>query len=458
MSEKDVESIYEWVKNQVKELSETAQRWKDNEMMAKEARKAIDMFMVEYEQKFSDLSQAEKGALQEPAELRKSIDRHIEDNDKEFAVNSIEKLDEHELIRQPHQEAKKLHDNLEKPGAVKSFLSSFFGKKRDVNLNHDNVEKSLSISRSEHELPASITKQYLITDGKFFDKNNPQSPIFKDIGKNLVTSSNDKQVIASMILVAQAKGWDELKISGTKEFRQAAWLEAESLGIRTKGYTPSEKDIALLNDLKERRSINKIERKVIEPEPEKLSDKEQPYPGQGRFQVVEYLGSGKSRVLLATDSAKEADKVFKAGIDRRIVDTVQEKTVGEIDWVRDGSSPQWEHRYNFDELLKQEAEKDTSQDLKSVSEPKHTIAKEHQEIFNNAPPLVQASIAAIRNVLNKNFNDLPAHAKQFMNEQFNVWAAEKVKKGDFKDFPPPLVQEKFKANLPSKNAEKDRAK
>ena len=61
-----------------------------------------------------------------------------------------------------------------------------------------------------------------------------------------------------MLDVAKAKGWDSIKISGSQEFKQQMWLEAESRGIATKGYKPSPEDLAILESRREERATNSI--------------------------------------------------------------------------------------------------------------------------------------------------------------------------------------------------------
>ena len=43
-------------------------------------------------------------------------------------------------------------------------------------------------------------------------------------------------------------------LSGSQEFRREAWLQAESQGIKTQGYTPKQSDLAALETLRQERS------------------------------------------------------------------------------------------------------------------------------------------------------------------------------------------------------------
>jgi hypothetical protein len=62
-----------------------------------------------------------------------------------------------------------------------------------------------------------------------------------------------------MVKLARAKQWESLKLSGSREFRREAWLQAESQGIKTSGYTPKPADLAALEAMRQERSTNSIQ-------------------------------------------------------------------------------------------------------------------------------------------------------------------------------------------------------
>jgi hypothetical protein len=62
-----------------------------------------------------------------------------------------------------------------------------------------------------------------------------------------------------MVSLAKAKQWNSLKLSGSKEFRREAWLQAESQGIKTSGYTPKQADLAALEAMRQERATNSIQ-------------------------------------------------------------------------------------------------------------------------------------------------------------------------------------------------------
>lgn len=113
----------------------------------------------------------------------------------------------------------------------------------------------------EDDLPDSIRQRYIVTTEKagLISKGqteftlrggNKQGQVaFVDAGKRLTTTLEDKETIRVMIEVASAKNWKEVTVSGTDEFRRAAWLEARINGMDVHGYEPREADKKILADL-----------------------------------------------------------------------------------------------------------------------------------------------------------------------------------------------------------------
>ena len=63
---------------------------------------------------------------------------------------------------------------------------------------------------------------------------------FRDHGVKLSTRSENAELVRSLVLIAQTRGWQEITVSGTERFRKQAWREATALGVAVKGYVPSE--------------------------------------------------------------------------------------------------------------------------------------------------------------------------------------------------------------------------
>ena len=108
-------------------------------------------------------------------------------------------------------------------------------------------------------VPQDIEKRYLRVGGTFYHPKNTDLVAFEDKGNKLETRSNSEQIAESMVRIAEARGWDEIKVSGSETFRREVWLEAASRGMQVKGYTPSEQDKAQLAKRASERPANDIE-------------------------------------------------------------------------------------------------------------------------------------------------------------------------------------------------------
>ena len=109
-------------------------------------------------------------------------------------------------------------------------------------------------------VPAEIEKQYLRVGDKFYHPKNTDLVAFEDKGNKLETKSNSEAIAESMVRIAEARGWDEIKVSGSETFRKEVWLEAASRGIHVKGYSPSEQDKAELAKRMSQTEANKVEK------------------------------------------------------------------------------------------------------------------------------------------------------------------------------------------------------
>ena len=126
------------------------------------------------------------------------------------------------------------------------------------NANSVDVNKSgKEIDRQELIMPRVLKNNYSELNGKFFEKNSERL-VFEDKGDKLATSTSNKQTVADMVTYAKAKQWESIKLSGSQDFRREAWLQAESQGVKTQGYTPKESDFAHLKQLQQERQTNTI--------------------------------------------------------------------------------------------------------------------------------------------------------------------------------------------------------
>lgn len=179
-----------------------------------------------------------------------------------------------EILDKTEENAKRIADAELKKQAEKDLA---LRKEREAmqaaqGLNSVDVQKKgKEIERDDLILPRSLMNNYSEKDGKFFAKDSPRL-MFEDKGEKLATSTTNKQAIADMVTYARAKQWESIKLTGSQEFRREAWLQAESQGMKTQGYTPKEKDLADLKQLALERQTNSIapvaEREKEKREPE----------------------------------------------------------------------------------------------------------------------------------------------------------------------------------------------
>jgi hypothetical protein len=146
-------------------------------------------------------------------------------------------------------------------------------------LDAQNEKNKSAIRTNDYTLPISIEHSYLKVGDKFFDKKDKELR-FQDSGDKLLTSSQDKVVIQGMVEIAKAKNWESIELSGTTEFKQKAWLEAETAGLKTSGYKPKEADLVELEALRKERSLDTIKPsnshlKLLKPEPKTLTENDQ---------------------------------------------------------------------------------------------------------------------------------------------------------------------------------------
>lgn len=108
----------------------------------------------------------------------------------------------------------------------------------------DEVEQS---EKDASLLPDKVRDNYLQIKGKFYFGNKADELAFIDKGNRLKTKLDSTRVAADMVDVANARGWQVLKVKGTDSFKREVWLEAGLKGIHVNGYKPRDEDRALLD-------------------------------------------------------------------------------------------------------------------------------------------------------------------------------------------------------------------
>jgi hypothetical protein len=87
-------------------------------------------------------------------------------------------------------------------------------------------------------VPEEIRKRFVQVKNRFYFPDGARA--FTDRGNRLTTASENTEVIRSLIVIAQARGWSEITVRGTERFRKEAWFAARSVGLNVRGYQSSE--------------------------------------------------------------------------------------------------------------------------------------------------------------------------------------------------------------------------
>ena len=61
-------------------------------------------------------------------------------------------------------------------------------------------------------------------------------------GNKIRTTANDRETIAAMISLAEARGWYWIRVKGSQDFKREAWVQANVRGLVVNGYQPTETD------------------------------------------------------------------------------------------------------------------------------------------------------------------------------------------------------------------------
>lgn len=131
----------------------------------------------------------------------------------------------------------------------------------DNQVSSDEIFTPEDDKRTKYVLPQDIEQSYLKVGNKYYTKNKTDEPAFVDKGNKLETTANSDKVAESLVRIASARGWNEIKVTGTEKFRRDVWLEAATRGMEIKGYSPTEQDKVALAA-----RVGELDKQKIAPE------------------------------------------------------------------------------------------------------------------------------------------------------------------------------------------------
>lgn len=169
-------------------------------------------------------------------------------------INTIEPAIEREKLKLNEDEETRRSAWLKKSDTVETVITQESNNKIEL-------DETFTVSQTDTKpfIPIEIEKQYLRVGNKFYNSKNTNLIAFEDKGNKLETRSNSENIAESMIRIAEARGWDEIKVSGSETFRREIWIKATSRGMSIKGYEPTEQDKAELEKRMKESQANKLE-------------------------------------------------------------------------------------------------------------------------------------------------------------------------------------------------------
>jgi hypothetical protein len=99
-------------------------------------------------------------------------------------------------------------------------------------------ERAREHAAAERLIPDHIRKRFVQVGHRYHFPDGAHA--FTDRGTRLVTPSENTEVVKSLIAIAEARGWKEISVTGSERFRKEAWMAATTLGLKVRGYTPTE--------------------------------------------------------------------------------------------------------------------------------------------------------------------------------------------------------------------------
>lgn len=82
-------------------------------------------------------------------------------------------------------------------------------------------------------VPAEVAEKFLKVGNQYFFPDRTRA--FTDQGKRLVAHSENTEVIRALTAIAQARGWEVIKVTGSQRFRREVAREAQARGLSIKG-------------------------------------------------------------------------------------------------------------------------------------------------------------------------------------------------------------------------------
>lgn len=251
--DKDIDALAASVGERLRET-----RWEDYDSADPEARESVHNRVLEIREDLDKINDAD------PQRALKVWDENIPDEyearagmpdldaEPKPAENAIEPRRRRRRPKDPTLEA----DPVEVPTPTRASPSS--GQDAPPSDQTAPDKNSRSAARADPDateqrrverlrmLQEGVEKRYHVAGERYHFRDAKRDVAFEAGDKRMTTQLEDPAVVASMIDLAEARGWTELKLSGSRDFKREAWLQASLRGMQVSGYAPDKLDQARL--------------------------------------------------------------------------------------------------------------------------------------------------------------------------------------------------------------------
>ncbi|MFP1132635.1 LPD7 domain-containing protein [Asticcacaulis sp. W401b] len=186
-------------------------------------------------------------------------------------------------------------------------------------------------------LMENLNKRYTVAGDAYHFRTPEAEVAFEAKPKAISTKLDDPVVAAAMVDLAEARGWDSLKVKGSETFKREVWMQASARGLEVEGYAPREVDKVRLEDWKaERAGARPGER--VEPSSPRIGDRTAAVNEEPRLALTpeqKEVVAGLQTIMTARgDSAEAVAKASEIAAERFRTRRVY---VGKI--IETGSAP-----------------------------------------------------------------------------------------------------------------------
>lgn len=153
-------------------------------------------------------------------------------------INKIDRPEEKQPSSLPFNKVEKIYEK-----DLEAKNKSIFDKVKEV-INQDDKKLKADLD------PALVNQESAYNREKLREKLSKSDvlaaatlhTLATDKGNELHTQSDKKEVAQSIAEVAHGKGWTEINVTGTKDFKREVWIEGTARGLKVEGYEATKED------------------------------------------------------------------------------------------------------------------------------------------------------------------------------------------------------------------------